>query len=144
MDEILDEKTYETRNIKYADFSPRTAALIIDVLIFIMFTFGLNYFIFRMSLPYFAFLQQYWWQLLFVISFYFIYFDGSENNATPGKQIMNIRLLTIEKRDIDFATSTKHFLLSVVLFFGYFALISNEKKQTLADKLCKVIVIKTR
>jgi len=31
-----------------------------------------------------------------------------------------------------------------LLFFGYPLLVSNEKKQTLADKMCKVIVVKVR
>jgi uncharacterized RDD family membrane protein YckC len=143
MDEILDEKTYETRKVKPADFVSRTAAFLADILIFFMFSYGLNYAL-ALSASYLSFLQQYWWQTLFAVIVYFTYFDGSESNATLGKQIMNIRLLTEEKRDVDYLTSTKHFLLSIVLFFGYFNLFTNESKQTLADKLCKVIVVKVR
>jgi len=143
MDEILDEKTYETRLVKPAGFAPRTAAFIADLLIFIMLSFGLNY-MFRLSPTYVEFLKAFWWQILIAIIFYFIYFDGSETNATLGKQIMNIRLLTEEKRDVDFSTSAKHFVISLVTFFGYFVLLSNEKKQTMADKICKVIVVKVK
>jgi uncharacterized RDD family membrane protein YckC len=143
MDEILDEKTYETREVKPADFITRLAAFAVDIIIFIILSYGLNY-AFKISTSYVAFLQLYWWQILIIISFYFIYFDGSESNATLGKQIMNIRLLTEEKRDVDFSTSAKHYILSSVLFFGYFSILMNEKKQTTTDKFCKVIVVKVR
>jgi uncharacterized RDD family membrane protein YckC len=143
MDEILDEKTYETREVKPADFITRLAAFAVDIIIFIILSYGLNY-AFKISASYAAFLQLYWWQILIIISFYFIYFDGSESNATLGKQIMNIRLLTEEKRDVNFSNSAKHYALSVLLFFGYFSILMNEKKQTTADTFCKVIVVKVR
>jgi len=57
---------------------------------------------------------------------------------------MNIRLLNEAQRDADFTDSVKHFILSLLLFFGYIFLLSNEKRQTLADKICKVIVVKVR
>ena len=141
MDEILDEKTYETRKVEFASFSLRTAAFLMDVLIFVAITFGLFY-MFKLAPDYLLFLKMYWWKIIIVVSLYFIYFDGSESNATLGKQIMNIRLLNEEKQAVDFTDSVKHFVLSVILFFGYFVLLSNEKQQTLADKICKVIVVK--
>ena len=141
MDEILDEKTYETRNVRYAGFVLRTAAFITDLLIFIMLSFGL-YLAFRPAPSFYDFILLYWWKILPVVAFYFIYFDGSESNATPGKQIMNIRLLSDEKKEIDFTVSVKHFVISIVLFFGYFMLFHKERCQTLADKICNVIVVK--
>lgn len=141
MDEILDEKTYETRNVQYAGFILRTAAFIADLLIFIMFCSGL-YLAFRPAPSFYDFIILYWWKILPVVLFYFIYFDGSESNATPGKQIMNIRLLSIEKKEIDFTISAKHFVLSILLFFGYFMLLNKNRFQTLADKISHVIVIK--
>ena len=141
MDEILDEKTYETRKVEFASFSLRTAAFLMDVLIFVAITFGLFY-MFKLAPDYLLFLKMYWWKIIIVVSLYFIYFDGSESNATLGKQIMNIRLLNEEKQAVDFTDSVKHFVLSVILFFGYFVLLSNEKQQTLANKICKVIVVK--
>lgn len=143
MDEILDEKTYETRKVQNADFVLRTAAFFIDLILWGMFEYGVNY-VLGLSISIITLLEQYWWQCILIVSLYFIYFDGSESNATLGKQIMNIRLLTEEKRDVDFITSAKHYVLSVFLFFGYFAMLSNKNKQTLADKICKVIVIKVK
>ncbi|MDB5225830.1 MAG: hypothetical protein JWN78_23 [Bacteroidota bacterium] len=140
MDEILDEKTYETRQLSYASFSQRSAAVIIDLLIFGMLSYGI-YLVFGATADYGGFLLKYWWQLALIVTFYFIYFDGSEKNATCGKQVMNIRLLSEEKRDIDFTTSAKHLLLSILLFFGYFSLLSKDKHQTLTDKICRVFVI---
>ena len=141
MDEILDEKTYETRNVQYASFSQRSAASLMDVFLFVIISFGL-YYVFGLAATYMLFLQTFWWKILPIVLLYYVYFEGSENNATLGKQIMNIRLLNEEKRDIDFTDSAKHLLFSVILFFGYFILLTNEKRQTLADKFCKVIVVK--
>jgi len=112
-----------------------------DVLIFVALTYGLFY-VLKLSPTYLIFLEVYWWKIAIVMSVYFIYFDGSESNATPGKQMMNIRLLNDAQRDADFTDSVKHFFLSLLLFFGYIFLLSNEKRQTLADKICKVIVVK--
>lgn len=142
MDEILDEKTYETRKIILANFTDRTLAFLADLLIFVMFSFGLNL-VLKITPTYLLFILAFWWQILIVISLYFIFFNGSESNATLGKQIMNIRLLTEDKRDVDYTTSVKHFLFSIVLFFGYFSLLSKENK-TMADKICKVIVVKVK
>ena len=140
MDEILDEKTYETREIRYASFTQRTAAFLLDMLLFLLISYGI-YDLSGNTPGYPEFILKYWWQNILIFSFYFIFFDGSEKNATLGKQIMNIRLLNEQKRDIDFTASAKHFLFSVSLFLGYFNMLSNNKHQTLADKICKIIVI---
>ncbi len=142
MDDILDEKTYETREVTLANFTDRTLAFIADLLIFVMFGFGLNL-VLKIAPTILLFIFAFWWQIVIVISLYFIFFDGSENNATLGKQLMDIRLLTENKRDVDFSNSAKHYLFSILLFFGYFSLFSKEKK-TLADKFCKVIVVKIK
>ena len=92
MDDILDEKTYETRTVEFAAFSLRTTAFMTDVLIFGAVSFGLNY-AFELQSSYLIFLKVYWWKIIIVLTAYFIYFDGSEDNATLGKQIMNIRML---------------------------------------------------
>ena len=143
MDEILDEITYETRTVEYASFTTRTIAFLTDVFLFIIITYGL-YYVHKPTPSYIGFLQMFWWKIIFVIIIYFVYFDGSEKNATPGKQIMNIRLLNEEKREIDYSTSAKHLLFSTLLFFGFFRLLLNDKKQTMADKLCKIISVKVR
>lgn len=143
MDEILDEKTYETRIVEYASFTARMIAFLTDVFLFIIVTYGL-YYVLKPTPSYIEFLQMFWWKIIFVIIIYFIYFDGNEKNATPGKQIMNIRLLNEEKREIDYSTSAKHLLFSTLLFFGFFRLLLNNKQQTLADKMCKVIIVNVR
>ena len=143
MDEILDEKTYETRTVEYASFTARMIAFLTDAFLFIIVTYGL-YYALKPTPSYIGFLQMFWWKIILVIIIYFIYFDGSEKNATPGKQIMNIRLLNEEKREIDYSASAKHLLFSTLLFFGFFRLLLNDKKQTMADKLCKIITVKVR
>ncbi len=143
MDEILDEKTYETRVLQYASFTQRTAALLIDVVLLVLISYVLNY-IFRWSFDYKEFLMEYWLPVVAVVGLYFIFFDGSEMNATIGKQMMNIRMLGDNKLDIDYITSAKHYFFSVLIFFGYLALLSKNESKTLADHYCKVGVIKVR
>jgi uncharacterized RDD family membrane protein YckC len=143
MDEILDEKTYETRTVVYASFTLRATAFLIDVFLFVIVSYGL-YYVLKSAPTYAAFLQMFCWKITVVIMIYFIYFDGSEKNATPGKQIMNIRLLNEKKREIDYNASAKHLLFSTLLFFGFFRLLLNDKQQTLADKICKVVVVKVK
>jgi len=143
MDDVLDEKTYETRKVEYASLLPRTASVLADVLIFIATSYGIFYLL-KPASDYSRFMEMVWWKLLIAFLVYRFYFAGSESNATPGMQIMNIRFLTEQQRDISFTDALKHLLLSVLLFFGYPLLVSNEKKQTLADKMCKVIVVKVR
>jgi len=124
-----------------ASLGERILAYLVDVLIFVALTYGLFY-VLKLSPTDLIFLEAYWWKIAIAMAVYFIYFDGSESNATLGKQIMNIRLLNEAQRDADFTDSVKHFFLSLLLFFGYIFLLSNEKRQTLADKICKVIVVK--
>jgi uncharacterized RDD family membrane protein YckC len=140
MDELLDEKTYETRTVRYASFYQRTSAFLIDALLFLIAAYGV-YYMFGNAPSFMLFLRQYIWQVTAVILFYFIYLDGGEKNATFGKQVMNIRLLNEERREIGFSDSAKHCLLSVILFFGYFRMLWNKKNQTLADSICKITAI---
>ena len=56
MDDILDEKTYETRTVEFASFSLRTTAFMTDLLIFGAVSFGLNY-AFELQSSYLIFLK---------------------------------------------------------------------------------------
>jgi hypothetical protein len=84
MDDILDEKTYETRTVEFAAFSLRTTAFMTDVLIFGAVSFGLNY-AFELQSSYLLFLKTYWWKIIIVLTAYFIYFDGSEDQCNIGQ-----------------------------------------------------------
>ncbi len=141
MDEILDEKTYETRVVLYAPFSLRTAAVFADMLLFFLFSYGI-YLMYSESTDYRTFLISNWWKIALLVSWYFVYFEGSESQGTPGKQILQLRVLKVNKQDLRFTDAAKHYLLSVLFFWGYFLLLSNDKYQTLADKWCHVTVIK--
>lgn len=140
MDEILDEKNYENRTLIYASFLQRFIALISDILIIVLVSYGY----FLVISPFENVIDFYlanWWKLVLISTLYFIYFEGSESQATLGKQIVGIRLLTTDKSDIDFKTSVFHFILSVLLFPGFFRILLKSNVQTFADKLCKVWVI---
>lgn len=141
-DEILDEKNYENRTIRYASFIERLAAFLIDILLLVTVAYGMFRF-FGWGFSFTLFLRANWWQFLLLICMYFIFFSGSEKNATFGMQIMDIRMLTIEKRDIDFKIAFLHLILSVILFFGFFFLLFG-KQQTLADEKTNVFVIKVK
>jgi uncharacterized RDD family membrane protein YckC len=140
MDDILDEKNYESRQLSYATFGMRSAAFITDLLLCGMFFYG-YFLLFSSTNNLVDFLQLNWWKLLLCGTLYVIYFEGSEQQATIGKQITGIRLLSDQKTDIDFTMSVKHFIVSVFLCFGYFRMLSSPEKQTLADKICKIYVI---
>jgi uncharacterized RDD family membrane protein YckC len=141
MDEILDEKTYETRTPQFASFWQRGMAFFLDAFLILLILYGI-YLLAGNAADFGGFLWKYGWQEVCAVSFYFIYFEGGERNATFGKQIMDIRLLNEEKRDIGFLDSAKHLILSIVLIPGFFTLFLNEKKQTWADKFCKIVVIR--
>ncbi|MCB0507891.1 MAG: RDD family protein [Bacteroidetes bacterium] len=139
-DDILDEKTYETRKLIAATFIQRSSAFLLDVILFFILSYGFHKLL-RLAPYYIQFLTNYWMQLLILIALYYIYFDGGENNATLGKQIIGIRLLNEQKQAVSYFVSAQHFFSSVILFFGYFIQLGNEKRQTLADKYCKVLVV---
>jgi uncharacterized RDD family membrane protein YckC len=140
MDDLLDEKTYETRKVTYATFYQRTAAWLLDLLLFIAVSYWI-YYIFGGPGTYKDFLLVYKWHAGLVLLFYFIFLDGGEQNATFGKQVMDIRLLKEELGDISYKESAIHFVLSIFLFLGYFRMLYDPKRRTLADKIAKVIVI---
>ncbi len=140
MDEILDEKTYETRTVEYASFIQRSLAFVVDIALLNLICFATNRY-FGIAPTFQLFITSNWWQLILIFSIYYIYFEGGEWNATLGKQIVNIRVLNEEKRDIDYWMASKHLFFSVSLFFGFIAILTNSKKQTLADLICKIIVV---
>lgn len=141
MDEILDEKTYETRMVQYASFSLRTAAFLTDMLLLIMLTYGI-YVMYGTSPDYWTFVKTNWWKMGLLVSLYFVYFEGSESQGSLGKHILHLRVLKENKQDINFTDAAKHYILSLILFLGYFVLLTNDKYQTLADKLCHITVIR--
>ncbi len=140
MDDILDEKGYEARTLKYATFLQRCIAFLIDILLIGIICFALNR-TFGIAPTFYLFVLLNWWKLILILFFYFVLFEGGEYNASIGKQMMHIRFLDEDKRTINYGIAALHFLLSIILFLGIFRLLFNSNHQTLADKFCKVIVV---
>jgi len=81
-----------------------------------------------------------------VIGFgYFIYFEGSERQATLGKQVMGIRVVTANGGKVDFAKAAVRNLsriLSGILLIGYIMALFTEKEQALHDMIAGTIVVR--
>ncbi len=81
-----------------------------------------------------------------VIGFgYFIYFEGSERQATLGKQVMGIKVVTASGGKIDYAKAAVRNLsriLSGILLIGYIMALFTEKEQALHDLIAGTIVVR--
>jgi len=83
----------------------------------------------------------------FVIGWlYFAYQESSEEQATIGKKIFNIKVTDIDGNRISFArASGRHFakiISSAVLMIGYIMAIFTEKKQGLHDIIASTLVMR--
>ncbi len=136
MDEILDEKTYEDRSIKYATFLDRVAAFLLDL--------GLLLLISRFLLVMIDInVWDYWYIIIAAVLLYFIFLPSSEMQATIGMRLTNIRYVNDKRRDITTFSAAFHFLLSLVLFPALFQLLSH-LNPVFYDKLAKVQIIKVK
>lgn len=72
MDEILDEKTFETRVLKYATASQRTIAWCIDIVLFALISFSVYQFI-PLTANFLVFVLKFWYYHVAVIMLYFIF-----------------------------------------------------------------------
>jgi uncharacterized RDD family membrane protein YckC len=129
MDEILDEKTYESRKLKYATVSQRFIAFCIDLILILAVSFSIYEFI------------KIWYLHLIAFIFYFTVLEGGESQATVGKQLMNIRVLNENKLDLSYTISAKRIVFSILLMFGFYQIFNSEKNQTMADRYCNVLII---
>lgn len=143
MDELLDEKTYETRVLKHATASQRIIAWCIDVVLLLAISFSAYQF-FPVAETFPLFVIQFWYYHITITSLYFIILDGNESQGTVGKKLVNLRMLKENKQDITMKDAAIRFFLSVILCFGFVKLFSENSNQTLAEKISKTLVIQIK
>jgi uncharacterized RDD family membrane protein YckC len=80
---------------------------------------------------------------LIVISFYYIPFEASAWQGTPGKRLMKIKVTDLEGQQISFKKSAVRFfskILSAQLLIGYIMILITDKKQGLHDLIAETLV----
>lgn len=77
---------------------------------------------------------------------YSILFWVNMNGQTPGKKIMNIKVVRVDGKPVDYLTSmlryVGYFISAIPLLLGYIWVLFDEKKQGWHDKLANTYVIK--
>lgn len=77
---------------------------------------------------------------------YFAVFESSESQATPGKQMLGMKVTGLDGGRISFLRAFWRYyariLSGLVLFLGYIMMVFTEKKQTLHDMLCQTLVVR--
>jgi uncharacterized RDD family membrane protein YckC len=79
-----------------------------------------------------------------IIILYHSILNASDDSGTFGKMIFGIRVRDYQGQRISFGTSLGRTLLTFIpiLSLGMFYIFFNDKRQTMADVVCKTIVIK--
>jgi len=76
--------------------------------------------------------------------FYSTLFEGGKNGATPGKQILKIKVVNAEQQRINFSIATIRFFTKYILgiiIIGWIIAFFNEKRQGLHDKIAGTLVV---
>ncbi|WP_445488546.1 RDD family protein [Niallia sp. 03133] len=85
---------------------------------------------------------------LVVNALYFVIFQSSKWQATIGKKILGLKVMTVSGDKISFWRSLGRYLLlsflSGILFIGYLMAAFTEKKQALHDLIAGTVVMKTK
>lgn len=78
--------------------------------------------------------------------FYYVGFEISDDNATPGKRTLGLRVLNANGTQPGIVRASAryllHFLSILILGIGFLMAIWTRKKQTLHDKLAGTVVVR--
>ena len=136
-------------NQKYATFLERLGAGIIDLIIVYVGSFAIGYII-GISIT----SEELFYQLLplmeglgiFLSFFYYVLFQTSNYQATPGMMVLNIKIYNYELQRAGFwRLSLRYlstFLSSLILGIGFLMIIWTKRKQGLHDKVAHTIHLK--
>jgi uncharacterized RDD family membrane protein YckC len=123
----------EQTALEIASIGPRFVALLIDGFILLIPMIAIS-----IAVPFVG--------PLFLGFFYKAFFESSEAQATPGKRIMGIKVVTKNGRRIDFATSAIRCLFhqgsSILLCLGHFFALFSKSNQALHDVVADTLVVK--
>lgn len=143
----------------YASFGRRLGAYLLDGMI-LSFTvsalaatglfslFGLEIDLSKLSDPAYSIMENKGYLLVtFIIGLlYYTILQSSKWQATVGKKIVGIKVVTLEGERISYFTAlVRHlvmFFLSSLFYIGFIMALFTKKKQALHDKLAKTLVVK--
>ena len=143
-DQILDSPSIETRELVYAGFWIRAAAMIIDSLILgVVFgiVFGLVGALAGTSMSFII--------VMYIVAIvvglgYYVVLESSEKQGTFGKQAVGIKIGKANGERITTANAVgrlfARWLSSAILYIGYIMVAFDAKKQSLHDKLANTYV----
>ena len=116
----------------YSKIWKRAIAAVTDILIIIILS---GYFIYT----------GIWYFPVLLAALYFIIFEGSKLQATPGKILMGIRVSDINGIPIGYCTSFVRNVLKIIsvatVFVGFIMAYFDDNNQALHDRLAKTLVI---
>jgi uncharacterized RDD family membrane protein YckC len=79
---------------------------------------------------------------------YYAGFESSAQMGTPGKRALGLRVTDMQGQRIDFARATGRYfgkiISALLLGIGFLMMLSDERKQTLHDKMASCLVLKQR
>lgn len=85
--------------------------------------------------------------LIIAETFYFTFFEASVWQATPGKRLMNIRVMDYEGHRLEFpqalGRNAGKLLSNIIFSLGYLLIAITHRKQALHDRLAKTVMVRT-
>lgn len=139
---MLDEEQLNKSPV-YASFTQRFFATIIDFILL----FLLNWFIsIILGIDFFDLAMGVIWYGNILILVYFTYMESSPKQATLGKQIMGIKVVSKEGGRItvgqSIIRSLSKIISAIILLIGFIIAAFSDKKQALHDIIASTYVVK--
>lgn len=126
------------REMIYAKFWQRTGATIIDLILWVAFSFSII-----LLLP----IDEEFLTLtgFFISWMYYALLDSSSWQGTIGKKVMGISVCDLEGSRISFLRATLryffHIFSALILYIGFLMVIFTKKKQALHDMMTSCVVV---
>lgn len=134
------------KSIKYAGIWKRLIAYAVDLIllsiIYAVFGFFFNYILAIILLPLIGF--WFYGGLLVASWLYFTLFESSSRCATPGKQLLHLKVVDLTGKRISFLRATARYLCRIIFPIGVITIPFSKKKQALYDMLAQTVVIKSK
>ncbi len=144
------ENDFDHQNVKFASFSQRLTASILDGLILTLIGIGISFAL--GNNPFNATIRDNQTSLDYLISLfisiaYDVGFLVKQNGQTPGKRMMHIRVTKESGGQIDLFTAVIRYIskwVSIIpLALGYIWVLFDKKRQGWHDKIAKTYVVKS-
>jgi uncharacterized RDD family membrane protein YckC len=145
---------FETTQVVYAGFWQRFAAALLDGLILIVPNLAIKSVIggediFTALIHHNPVTAGAWFYQVSTTVIGWLYFalmESGKQQATVGKMALGLKVTDLNGQRISLGRATgRHFgkwVSTIILFFGYFMMLWDEKNQTLHDKMAGTLVVK--